>query len=359
MKIYTITCSNAYNYGAVLQAYALQQYLIGNGNVVEIIDYYPPYLRKISEKYRKNYFLRLIRSILYFPDYLMSKRVFEKFKQEYLITTSKCYSKNDIDKLEKADLYIVGSDQVWNPNMENGRDENYFLNFNGINKMSYAASIACYDLIDQYKANFKAYLKDYSLVTVRERQNVQTLKNIGIESEYVLDPVYLLSKTEWKKLCKIEYTEKYVLVYALHHIQEIYNYAKELAKSIDAKVYVINVEIKEKLRGNDKFFWNPDVNTFLSLIDNCEAIVSNSFHGISFGLIFEKPVHIFDTEKNDLRIKNIVEIFNLENRLIDLEYPNILDNSIQVEGQKIIGEEAKRSKQILLNGINEVCKRNE
>lgn len=153
--------------------------------------------------------------------------------------------------------------------------------------MSYAASIACYDLIDQYKANFKAYLKDYSLVTVRERQNVQTLKNIGIESEYVLDPVYLLSKTEWKKLCKIEYTEKYVLVYALHHIQEIYNYAKELAKSIDAKVYVINVEIKEKLRGNDKFFWNPDVNTFLSLMIIVKLLFQTVFMVFLLGLFLK------------------------------------------------------------------------
>lgn len=354
MKIYTITCSNAYNYGAVLQAYALQCYLENQGNSVEIIDYYPPYLRKISEKYRKNIFLRVVRSILYFPDYHKSEMVFKKFKQEYLNNTRKCTCKEDIISLEKPDLYIAGSDQIWNPHFENGRDENYFLNFGKVNKVSYAASIALPTLEKKFHEDFRNYLKDYLTVTVREKKNVETLQNIGIQSDYVVDPVYLLSLNEWRKLCTEKCEDDYILVYALHHVQKIYDYAFDLAKKINAKVYVVNVEIKEKRRGNDKFFWNPTVNTFLSLIANSKAVVSNSFHGISFGLIFNKPIHLFDTEDNDLRLKNIIDIFELRERCLNVDYTDILDNSINEKSLKLIENETRRSKRILQSALEKV-----
>lgn len=354
MKIYTLTCNNAYNYGAVLQAYALQKYLTKLGNDVKIIDYYPPYLRKISEKYRNNYFLIIIRKILYFPDYHKSEKVFSKFKMNYLKITKRCDNKDDIINLDKPDLFVVGSDQVWNPYLENGKDDCYFLNFGKVNKISYAASISAYKLDDKYKKMFYSLLNDYISVTVREKNSVKLLKEIGINSQYVMDPVYLLSVDEWEEMCTDDYTDDYILVYALHHIQEIYDYAFKLAKKLNVKVYVISVEIKEIFRGNDKFFWNPEVTTYLSLFKNAKGVVSNSFHGVSFGLIFNKPVHIFDTEENDMRLKNIIDLFNISNRVNRINDYRILENVIDEQTKELLCYEIKRSKEILQDMLKKV-----
>lgn len=350
MKIYTITCNNAYNYGAVLQAFALQRYLEKLGNDVEIIDYYPPYLRKISSKYRNNPIAILARKILYAPDYKKSKQTFSEFKMEYLKETSeRYYSLDELRNLPVADLYIAGSDQIWNPYMENGCDENYYLEFAKGRKIAYAASIGCVSIEDKYISYYKKKLNGFDTITVRERDTNEYLKKIGIQADYVVDPVFLLERDEWKRLCTVENNERYVIVYALHHIQEIYDYAKKLARCLGVKMYVISVEIKERKRGYDKFFWNPSVNQFLTLLLNADAVVTNSFHGASFGVIFKKPLHIFDTENNDNRLKNLVELFGLQTRVISIKYKDLIDNIVEDHTEKLMEAEIRRSKRIIAN----------
>lgn len=348
MKIYTITCSNAYNYGAVLQAYALQKYLERRGHDAKIIDYHPPYLRKISQKYRKNIFAILTRKILYAPDYHKSRIAFGGFHKEYLKKTRKTYySLEELRALPKADLYIAGSDQIWNPYMENGLDRNYYLEFARGKKVSYAASIGCDMVEEKYDALYKTRLNDFSKVTVREKNTSDYLNSIGIASEYVVDPVFLLERKEWEKLCCFSADEKYILVYALHHIQEIYDYARSLAAELGVKTYVVSVEIKEKRRGNDIFFWNPSVNEYLGLMSKAEAVVTNSFHGAAFGLIFNKPVHIFDTEKNDSRLKSLINLLHLEDRVVSSGSGGVISNVASSKSGEIIKYETNRSKDIL------------
>ena len=352
MKIYTITCSRAYNYGAVLQTYALKEYLVSINNDVFVIDYKPPYLRKIQEKYRKNYVLRAIRRIIYFPDYFKSKKIFNEFLEGNIHTTSLCESLEDIEKLDKADIYIAGSDQIWNPILENGRDDSYFLNFSfPVRKIAYAASIGVNYLPEAQKRRYKNLLADFELITVRERTAVEILSHLGISAYGVMDPVFFLSSEDWEKLeINMYLKDSYVLVYALHHIQEIYNYAKQLADELNCKVYIISVEYKEKRRGNDKFFWNPKVGQYLKLIHNAEAVVTNSFHGIAFSIIYNKPIHIFDTEKNDTRISDLVECLSLEKRVIDQNYKDIITNDFSYKNiNKNLNSLIKESKDLLLS----------
>ncbi len=346
MKIYTLTCNNAYNYGAVLQAYALQTYLSSYGNDVEIINYIPPYLRKISDKYKKIFLLSFVRKILYFPDYYKSKIVFNKFKKNYLKETAEVHSLEDIRKLDSKALYIVGSDQVWNPYLKNGWDETYYLNGLKISKLAYAASFGVEIKDSKFESFLKTNLSSFDWIGIRERKSCEFLSKLGIPSSFVVDPVYLLNQEEWERLCVKEFKERYVLVYALHHIQEIYDYARSLANKLDAKVYVVSVELKEMRRGNDRFFWNASVEDFVSLIKNSLGVVSNSFHGISFGLIFKKPLHIFDTESNDLRLSNIVDCFGLENRIVKRGL--LLENNIDCICQNLISANISNSKQLLI-----------
>lgn len=354
MNIYTITCSNAYNYGAVLQAYALQKYLEKKGHNVTIINYIPTYLRKISSKYRNNLLAILVRKILYTPDYQKSKLVFGEFHKGYLKETEKKYNSwESLRELPPADLYIAGSDQIWNPYMENGLDINYYLDFAQGRKISYAASIGCDKVEEKYDEYFKKRLKDFERVTVREKNTCEYFNNIGIATDYVVDPVFLLDKKEWNRICQFSSCERYIIVYALHHVQKIYDYAKNLSKELGAKMYVISVELKEKRRGNNLFFWNPKVNEYLGLIQNAEAVVTNSFHGASFGMIFGKPIHIFDTEKNDNRLKNLINIFQLENRVVTLDNKRLLPNLVSGDTKKIMEGEIVRSKRILDGMVGE------
>lgn len=353
MRIYTITCSNAYNYGAILQTYALQKYLEQLGHEAIVIDYHPVYLRKISDKYKNKKILTWIRNILYAPDYAKSKRVFGEFKKNIKSTKKTYYSFEELEQLPKADLYVAGSDQIWNPYMKNGLDSNYYFEFvPNRKKISYAASVGCRIMDEEYDDYFRKKLADFSHVTVREKETAQYFNRIGIPTDYVLDPVYLLNKDMWESLCEDIITERYILVYALHHIQRIYDYARKLADKLGVKMFVISVEIKEIRRGNDKFFWNPSVNQFLTLIKNTDAVVTNSFHGVSFGMIFKRPLHIFDTETNDIRLSNIVEIFSLEDRTIDIKDSETLSNVISRNACARMEQEIVRS-QNLLNRILE------
>lgn len=356
MKIYIITCNNAYNYGAVLQAFALQNYLKQFGHDVKIIDYYPSNLRKISDKYKRNPFLIIARKILYFPDYHKSKIAFGRFSDKFLQLTKACHNIDDVERLPVADLYIAGSDQIWNARMKNSEEEAYFLLLKrNIHKISYAASIGMIDIEDSFMNKLKEKLSTFDAVSVREKCTSEVMNLNGIRTTCVIDPVFLLPAKKWIKSmgCR-KINEKFVLVYALHHIQEIYDYAKKLANHINAKVYVVSVEIKEIRRGNDKFFWNPDVDYFISLIANATAVVSNSFHGISFACIFNKPVHIFDTEADDPRIANIVELLGLKNRCCTLTQHECLENEVAVDIQKKIAEERIRSETWLKNAMDKV-----
>lgn len=335
MKIYTITCSNAYNYGAVLQAYALQKYLSEKGNNVEIINYYPPFLRKITKKYRNNYILKIVRWILYAPDYRKSRYVFDNFKNKYLKTTKPVRNLDELNNVvDKKALFIAGSDQIWNPFLENGWDDAYYLKISNINKVSYAASIGRRDLPNEFIPFLKASLRDFARLSIREDFTTRWLKSEGISAETVVDPVFLLTQDQWNELAINRFKDKYIVVYALHHIQKIYSYAKKLAKRMCVKVYVISVEIKEIRRPHDKFFWNPSVIDFLSLIRDSTAVVTNSFHGASFGVIFNRPIHLFDTESNDLRISNLVKLFGLERSVVRDEC-EIIDNYTPYNQTKI------------------------
>lgn len=348
MKIYMITCNNAYNYGAVLQAYALQKYLEDRGHDAVVIDYFPPYLRKISKKYRKNIGAILARKLLYAPDYRKSRIAFGQFCNQYLKETEKTYhSMIELKELPKADLYIAGSDQIWNPYIENGLDRNYYLAFTQGKKVAYAASVGCDKVEKKYDALYRKRLKDFSIVTVREKNTCEYLNSIGIAADYVVDPVFLLDNRRWDRLCNFTPNEKYIVVYALHHVQKIYDYARNLSKTLGVKMYVISVEIKEKRRHNDRFFWNPSVNEYLGLVKNAEAVVTNSFHGASFGMIFHKPLHLFDTEENDNRLKNLISLFRLEDRVVSLKSEHQLQNTVAEEAKQLIKMETARSKDIL------------
>ena len=359
MKIGIITCHRAFNYGAVLQAYALQKFLKNEEYEVKVIDYTPKYIRK---SYNKNKLKRIIRPMLRFYDFRKSNKVFGDFLNNNVsLTKKRYYSYNElVNNPPEFDCFIAGSDQIWNCNIENGKDDAFFLRFVGEDKikMSYAASIAMNEIPEEQKERFKRNLQDFDHISVREQTGINLLQQIGIKNvEKVLDPVYLLEREQWdefadKSSLNLE-KEKYILAYGFKRQKDLYQYARKLATSKGYKLYSINTNFEDKFLDVDKYFYNATPNDFVHLVRNAQDIVTNSFHGLSFSIIYNKPVHQFKKSGNEnSRMTDLLEELKMSKRLVNNN--EIITNTIDYnETNKIIKENRKKSIDFLNNSLGE------
>ena len=354
----TITCHNAYNYGAVLQTYGLYKYLTSTGLSGKVIDYRPSYKHKTDSK---NLIKKFFRPILRFIDFHKSEDIFNRFLYGNInFTTKVSNSEEIIMNIEIPRVYITGSDQVWNCNTKIGNDNNYFLSFadgEKVKKTSYAASIAMDGLNVEQSLRFKKLLSDFSNISVRENTAIELLKKIGISNvEQVLDPVFLLHEEEWMKLINqsklkdILKKEKYVLLYGFLRKKNVYKYAKELARRKKIKLFNVNTVLEDFFCGTDKYFWNIAPEDFLALIYYSQDIVTNSFHGLSFSLIFKKNFHLFGkTEDSNSRMFDLVHLIGLDDRIIR-DGSKILDDNIDYKKvEKTLEKNISLSKEYLFN----------
>lgn len=333
MKVYTITCHDVYNHGASMQAYALMKYLEKNGHEVEIIDYKPSYLSthyKLlainNEFWKKNIVRKLIYLSLKILPRLISlkrKKAFDEFKKEYLRVTDKRYESNEELKrdLPEADIYICGSDQIWNSLHMNGRDLAFYLDFvpNYKIKFAYAASFATDDIDDKFKSMVKNAVSKLDGVGIREKSGVEIVKRLGINNAVnVVDPVFLLEKEEWDKIATETFNEKYLLVYDFDNSELVEKIAVEIASKKGLKIYTINAN---KPKYADKSFNLRGPKTFVSLVKNAEFVVSNSFHAVVFSTIYEKNIAVVNRAENiNTRMRDLLYMLNLNDRLIDNNY---------------------------------------
>lgn len=345
MKILTITCHRPHNYGAVLQAYALNRFLQKRGHDARVIDYTSKSHGGISDKYKNNLLAKAVRGILLFPDRLKGNKVFGEFIKNNISLTERSYFSHRelVDNPPSADLYITGSDQVWNCDIPVGKDDAYFLDFSGPNakKISYAASMATDLLPDNQKKRYYNLLYDFHAISVREPSSVSILKSIGIDAVSVLDPVYLLDKREWVDLAeKADYKEPYVLVYSFNRQKNVFDFAKKIAKEKNLKVYSVNTRWLDIINRTDKYFWSVSPQKFLSLILNADIVVTNSFHGISFSIIFEKYFFAFTKETGNSRIIDLLKSLHLEDRLLK---NNLQENPVDYKKVNALLDELKNS----------------
>lgn len=342
MKVLTITCHRPYNYGAVLQAYALQHYLITQGVETAIIDYLPNYQYKRKEG---NFLIRQIWFLYRLPDFIVGKRVFGKFISDNIILTKQYKSLEDLESSPPiADGIIAGSDQIWNYNLH--KDDVYYISFALDNcfKASYAASIAQDVIPENLKPKYIQRLQGFKKIAVREKTAENLLKGLGFKNvSTVLDPVYLLSAQEWvNNIADSSFLEKdYILMYAFNCTKEIANYARNLANKMNKKFYIINTMVNDYRFRCDHHFWNCTPNRFVSLFKNADIIVTNSFHGLSFSIIFKKQVHVFSKHTGgNSRLFDLMKELNLPNCKDDfwINYDEVY---------KILNEKIKISKNII------------
>lgn len=316
MKICTITCQHAYNYGARLQTYALAHYLQQQGHEVEVIDYRPDYMHGdihlmfwpgLSAK-------QWGKLLLQFPARVRAKRrqpYFDNFSKEYIPLTKRIYW--TIDELRadapNADVYIAGSDQIWNTEFCNGTDPGYYLDFGNekVRRISYAASFATEDIQPSAQEFVKANLERFDAISVREHSALNILEVLGYQGTEVLDPIFLVSKDEWANMADdTGKEEKYVLVYDFMNSSLVREEAEHIAKEKCLKIYSIG---DKRLHYCNKNFIYATPQTFLGLIKNATHVVSNSFHGTAFAMLFGIPYSVVNREDGlNVRMRDLAQI---------------------------------------------------
>lgn len=297
MKIGIINFHAAHNYGAMLQAYALQRTLEKENNEVEIIDLQPDSIMdgyKLWSLYKLKHPKLLIKQILKYPKIKIKYDLFESFKRDYMHLTRETYKEikeNEIDFLN-FEAVICGSDQVWNMDL-NGQKTEYLLSFiqnNNTKKISYAASIGTKKINEKYLDVMKKYLVQFNNISVREKDAVELLKyNFNLDAIHVLDPVFLLSREEWKSVSNNPFNikEKYILLYGLEENDLFEKTFKFIKEQTDYKI--INVSpMKKTSIYIDATLHNVGPREFLGLLINSEIVFTNSFHGTCFSIIFGK-----------------------------------------------------------------------
>lgn len=297
MKIGVLTYHFAHNYGAMLQAYALQRYLFGCGHEVDIIDYRPEKLYRQYRKGLKNCRIEQIPSKV-IKDIRRWKQIelFEQFSVDYL----KCNSSVDKDELKtisrEYDAIIVGSDQVWNNDI-NFNDQSYFLDFvvPSCDRVGYSISIGKAKMTDKLARSLSVHLDKFNSVSFRELSASKTVEEYtGISLPVTVDPVFLLSRKDWKRTEKkpegFQY-DKFILYYSLSADDELDTCVKEIANSKDLPIVSMH-PLCRKISRYGEMLTNVGPKEFLWLIDNASYIASNSFHATAFSVIFGKEAII-------------------------------------------------------------------
>ena len=328
MKIGILTFHCAHNYGAVLQCYALQEMLKNMGHDVEIIDYRPEYLLAPYRKFSVSRFrygnLWLITKACIREFLLLVKRI-----RRYNAFQTFINKRFNLSSLVKGkaipsiyDVYIIGSDQIWNPSITKGFDPVYFAYFDfkkGIKKyISYAASMETKELDEEAKKYCEKALMNFDAVSVRETQLKTLLQPLtGKNIELVLDPTLLADKKIWDAIAvRPNVNKKYILVYQVRYNVNTIRIARQLAKDIDAEVIEITAFPRICFSNKSKQCESPE--KFLGWIKNADCVVTTSFHGAAFSVIFNRPFYCIKLDDDsDTRSASLLKSIRLENRLID------------------------------------------
>ncbi len=354
MKVLLTTIVDNVNYGTYLQAYATVKLLKDRGCDVDVLNYIRPHLtpKHMLSKSKGRGLASYLRSLISIAmDGYMKQNLKKFLLNKSAITPPFSNWITYKNTLPPYDLYMVGSDQVWNTEHNHGVDGVFF--FEGISgkKVAYASSVGIESFQKEDYSKIQTLLSDFSKISVRESFGVEALKNLGIDNvSQVLDPTLMLSKEDWKKIGKKTFrkTEPFLLVYSVevNKDNETIAIARKIAKDRGLKLYLISpyVKFNSKLKV-DKLFSLADTDTFLSLFQEADYAVVSSFHGTAFAINFGCQFVTIAPERFSTRVQSILKLLNIENRYIqnindlpksDIEYAqvHILLNYYRNESEK-------------------------
>ena len=326
MKIGILTFHRAYNYGAVLQCYALQQFLKSLGHDVEVIDYRQPWIEGAYKAFSISVFMHhiphpkaLLRYVVYYP----KRRKVLKIRKQYFRTFLAKFiqlSPNPIQKIKDLpnnyDAYIIGSDQLWGKECMGGNIDNVYLGkfaHSGESKViGYAISSDCDSIKKLYdEKRLKDSLSQFSSLSFRESSISQYIQELtGMLYPVTIDPTLLIDEVLWKPMVNDAWSRKdYVAIYQVRGGKELkrllYSKAQQMAKQFNNCPII------------DLTDMNYPVEDFLSIIKYAKFVVTSSFHATVFSVIFKTPFYVLkNNDVRDRRYVDLCEILELSKQCI-------------------------------------------
>lgn len=332
MKIALISFHDTLNYGAALQAYALQHHLKTLGHDCEYIDYASEKRRhkydvmpQITSALKSGNFKRAVSHLLGASFTCARKQAFGAFYKQHLHVTDKQYttSAQAVELNAAYDKFVAGSDQIWNLS-NTGGDGAYLLDFvkDSAKKVSYASSFGMEWVPPDYRRQYTECLNAIAYLSTRERRGVEIIKELtGRDAALVLDPVFLLSANQWSQLAQGTQTHsKYLFVYT--------NNKNELGKFLQTGYDLSDMDLSllsphasvyrsfpKSARRNKEM--SPA--GFVAEIQNASMVVTTSFHCLAFAILLHKPFVVILSERHldrNQRLLNLLEITGLEHRVL-------------------------------------------
>jgi len=309
MKTVTATFHWAINYGAFLQAWALQQFL-GKSNI--ILNFVPrPTLHNYSGA-------RIRRLLPFFWRFIalwrrLSRKIY--FDEMNMLELSRKYGTLEeiIEEPPCTDAYITGSDQVWNTyTLEKWKV--YFLTFGSseIKRIAYAASMGAKEWPSAFTQQVLPHLKKFHAISVRESSCIPFLNSIGLENIAVTCDPTLLFTADFYRSYFSQYKTQYHEYVFVHSVGKE-NFTADVQKFFNKKNVVIGkVPIRDRTHAS--------VAQWLHNIDAADAVVTDSFHCTVFSILFHKPfisLSYLNSKKSDERFISLLQKVNLQYRLLD------------------------------------------
>lgn len=341
MKIGILTFHRAINYGAFLQAFALKTHLTSLGHEVEIVDYWPEghadSYRLLPRSWKKR---SLFGKVKFFISFILrysraKKRIegMRRLVETYFgLPTVPCYQTVESLKNLSYDCIVYGSDQIWWKSTipgYSGFDPVYWGEYfpDSIKKVAYAPSMGIIDLTDQDKEQIRKWLCNFKALSVRETGLYEAIHGLtDKEMPIVLDPVFLIPRKEWEKFCYPVNRSKYILYYNLIPSEEADLLVKKLRKERNCDVLEITGSVNP-LKIGKKYLQTADAFEFISMVRNADFVVTSSFHGTAFSIIFEKQFFVIGLGKKAGRVESLLSSLKIENRLI-VETDDIINKDI-------------------------------
>ncbi len=343
-KVAIITLSCALNYGAMLQTVALYHYIETLGYTPVVIDYVTerywydnPEYSSLIYRHQKNGGVKLIKRLIWETRHLFALRMKRNLFRSFLIdnvifSNTYHYEQEFFNAPIDADVFISGSDQIWNPEyIWSGIIDNpYYLSFvpDNVPKVSYASSFGKKELSIEESDETRKYLSRYQAISVREDSGIDILKRMNLIGRVVLDPTLLVEREYWNSLAdkyNVNTGKDYLLYFTIGRDTKLEKLAVTYCEKngLNLKKIIFEKEsfltgAKEKLiHRNIDIIVLPSVYQWLALFKNASYIVTNSYHGTVFALNFRIPFSSSIHVSNSGRITNLLNLCALNNRTID------------------------------------------
>ena len=345
MKFGILTFHNVPNYGAALQAFALKSYLesLSEANEVSVIDYqccgnqgFEPKDISRGSNIFKTYIKRILMSSIGRP-YIVKCKKFSDFRHQYLKICPFEVAKN-----EKYDCLFFGSDQIWNPRITNGLNIHYFHPDELSSKVyaSYAASCGEVALI-QNESTFFDLLSKLDFCGVREKSLLNYINSNNCNAFLNIDPTFLLNADQYLRMLDIKKkNKKYIFVYELMKDDRLDQYAQTVSSEKKIEIIKISGYQNWKSFGRNVEYGSGPLD-FIEYIAGADYVITNSFHGVAFSLIFQKQFFAVIPPVRGSRITDLLNELNIENRLqktIDYELVNVKIEKLIKQSKKYIEE---------------------